>query len=91
MNVLNRIKLKISRDEIAFSNHIIDDKLNIYRFTSDDVLNAVFTCESVIKQTNDVRGTRYVIIGSAINGTAVEVVCRFYNEKLYFITIYEYE
>ncbi len=61
MNVLNRIKLKISRDEIAFSNHIIDDKLNIYGFTPDDVLNAVFTCESVIKQTNDLRGTRYVI------------------------------
>ena len=91
MNILNRIKLKISRGEYLFSSHIVDDKLNTYDFTTDDVLNAVSTCENVVKQTGDVRGTRYVILGFATNGTAVEVVCRFYNEKIYFITIYEYE
>ena len=91
MNILNRIKLKISRGEYIFSDHTLYDKLDIYGFTTDDILNVVSTCESVVKQTNDIRGTRYVILGYAIDGTPVEVVCRFYNEKIYFITIYDYE
>lgn len=91
MNVLNRIKLKISRGEYNFSEHSFHDKLEKYGFSPDDILNAVFTCESIVKQTNDVRGTRYVILGYALNGTPIEVVCRFYNEKVYFITIYDYE
>jgi hypothetical protein len=91
MNVLNRIKLKISRGEYNFLDHSIYDKLEIYGLTTEDILNAVSTCESIIKQTNDVRGTRYVILGSTINGMPIEVVCRFYNEKIYFITIYDYE
>ncbi|MGI8640260.1 MAG: DUF4258 domain-containing protein [Pyrinomonadaceae bacterium] len=91
MNVLNRIKLKISRGEYAFSDHSVFDKLQLYGITHDDILNAIYTCESVVKQTNDVRGTRYVILGYALNGTPIEVVCRFYNEKIYFITIYDYE
>jgi hypothetical protein len=37
------------------------------------------------------RGTRYVILGNAINGTPIEVVCRFVNEKVFFITIYKYD
>jgi len=60
MNVLNRIKLKISRGEYNFSDHSIYDKLEIYGLTTEDILNAVSTCESIIKQTNDVRGTRYL-------------------------------
>ncbi len=61
MNVLNRIKLKISRGEYNFSDHSLFDKLEFYGFTIDDILHAVATCENIIKQTNDVRGTRYVI------------------------------
>ena len=91
MNVLNRIKLKVSRGEYNFSDHSLFDKLEFYGFTIDDILNAVSTCENIIKQTNDIRGTRYVIVGYAVNGTPVEVVCRFYNEKVYFLTIYDYE
>ncbi len=58
MNVLNRIKLKISRGEFAFSDHSIYDKLEVYNFSTDDILSAVRNCEKVIKQINDIRGTR---------------------------------
>lgn len=91
MNVLKRIKLKISRGEFAFSEHLLLDKLPIYDFTAEDVINAVKTCESVTKQTDDIRGERYVILGYARNGAPVDVVCRFANEKVFFITIYDYE
>jgi hypothetical protein len=49
MNVLNRIKLKISRGEYSFSDHSIYDKLEICGFTTEDLLNAVSTCKTVIK------------------------------------------
>ncbi len=91
MNVLNRIKLKISRGEIAFSEHLLLEKLPLYNFSTKDVINAVNTCENVVKQINDIRGTRYVILGFARNGTPVDVVCRFANENVFFITIYDYE
>ncbi len=90
MNVLNRIKLKISRGEFAFSEHLLLDKLPLYNFSAHDVINAVNTCENVVKKTDDIRGTSYVIIGSARNGMPVEIICRFINQKVYFITIYEY-
>jgi hypothetical protein len=90
MNVLNRIKLKISRGEIAFSEHLLSDKLPLYDFTAKDVIHAVNTCENVIKQTDDIRGVRYVILGYARNGVPVDVVCRFVNEKVFFLTIYDY-
>ena len=91
MNVLNLIKLKISRGEYEFSQHCILDKFPKYNFTIDDILNAVFSCENIIKQTDDMHGTRYVIIGYAIDDTPIEVVCRFVNNKVFFITIYDYE
>ncbi|MGI8787250.1 MAG: DUF4258 domain-containing protein [Pyrinomonadaceae bacterium] len=91
MNDLNRIKLKISRGEYEFTRHCLFDKLPIYDFTSDDVLNAVSTCEKILKQTDDIRGTRYVIFGYALNGAKVEIVCRFTNNKVLFVTIYDYE
>ena len=91
MNVLNRIKLKISRGEYEFTRHCLFDKLPIYDFTTDDILNTVHTCENVVKQINDVRGTRYVIFGYALSGAEVEVVCRFTADKILFVTIYDYE
>ncbi len=91
MNVLNRIKLKISRGEYEFSQHSVLDKLPQNNFTIADVLNAVSSCENVITQTGDARGTRYVIFGYATDNTPVEVVCRFANNKVFFITIYCYE
>jgi len=91
MNVLSRIKLKISHGEYEFSRHALFDKLPIYGFTTDDILNAAHTCKSVIKQTDDIRGTRYVILGQALNGAEIEVVCRFIGDKILFITIYDYE
>ncbi len=40
MNILNRIKLKVSRGEYELSRHCILDKLPEYNFTVTDILNA---------------------------------------------------
>ncbi len=71
---------------IAFLN-----KLPVYDFTTADILNVVYTCKSVTRRTDDIRGARYVIFGYVIDGTEFEVVCRFINNKVFFITIYEDE
>jgi hypothetical protein len=76
MNVLNRIKLKISRGEYSFSDHNIYDKLEICGFTTEDLLNAVSTCKTVIKQTNTraERDMLYSVTLSAANQSKLFVV-----------------
>jgi hypothetical protein len=76
MNVLNRIKLKISRGEYSFSDHSIYDKLEICGFTTEDLLNAVSTCKTVIKQTNTraERDMLYSVTLSAANQSKLFVV-----------------
>lgn len=92
MNVLSRIKLKVLDGEIAFSRHLLFDKLPLYNFSTEDVISAVNSCKTFIKQTGDIRGTRYFILGQEKNGMPIEVVCRFRSDGyLIFITIYEYE
>lgn len=58
MNVLNRVKLKISRGEYEFSQHSVLDKLPKYSFTIADVFNDISSCENIVAQTDDMRGTR---------------------------------
>ncbi len=76
MNVLNRIKLKISHGEYSFSDHSIYDKLEICGFTTEDLLNAVSTCKTVIKQTNTraERDMLYSVTLSAANQSKLFVV-----------------
>ena len=92
MNDINRIRLKIARGEFEHSQHTLFEKLDLYGFTTDDVLYCVTSCEHVVRERNDVRGTKYVILGYAINGEPIELVCRFRSDGiLVFITIYDYE
>lgn len=87
MNVLNRIKLKISREEVDYSNHVLDnlDDLNL---TKDDINHTISTCAEIKKEVDFV-STKYVILGLAIDGMPTKVVCAFRNELLIFISIHE--
>ena len=87
MNVLNRIKLKIVREEVNYSSHVLDnlDNLNL---TKDDINHTIFTCEEIKKEV-DLISTKYVILGYALNDMPTKVVCAFRNELLIFISIHE--
>ena len=51
MNLLNRIKLKIAREETDYSDHVLDnlDDLNL---TKDDINHTIFTCEEIKKEVD---------------------------------------
>lgn len=90
MKVINRIRQKILRSEFVFSDHTLFDKLKKHNFTLKDILAGISNGEIVEKQTHDLRGTKYVIIGNALDGREIEIVCRFRaDNNLIIITVYE--
>jgi Domain of unknown function (DUF4258) len=88
-SVIQKIRQKILREEYIFSFHAIDELEND-GFTTADALSAILNGEIIDKLFyNDVRGTRYVIVGSALDLRVLEVVCRFHAENVLVITAYE--
>ncbi len=63
---------------------IVDDSLE-----RKDIENAIFKGRIEKKLTQDSRGTRYRIEGSALDGRLIHVVCRFREgQSLVIITVY---
>jgi Domain of unknown function (DUF4258) len=88
-SVIQKIRQRILRGDYIFSLHAIEELENDF-FTTEDALKAVLTGEIVEKLFyNDVRGTRYVIVGNAKDLRTLEVVCRFHIENVLVITAYE--
>jgi Domain of unknown function (DUF4258) len=88
-SAIQKIRQKILRGEYIFSFHAIEELENDL-FTIDDALSAILNGEIVDKLFyNDVRGTRYVIVGNAKDLRTLEVVCRFHIENVLVITAYE--
>lgn len=90
MTTIQRIRQKILNSEFVFSVHTLLDKLSELNWTTEDVINGILNGEIIEKLTGDPRGTRYVILGSAIDDREIEIVCRFRaDRKLIIITAYE--
>jgi hypothetical protein len=54
-----------------------------------DVISAIVKGNMRRKQTRDPRGPRYIFRGNALDGRAIEVVCRLAGPKVSIITVYE--
>ena len=90
MSTLQRIRQKILRGEYFFSVHALEELEND-NFTTDDAVHAILNGEIVEKLTYDVRGTRYVICGHALDKRLLETVCRFHpTSNLLINTCYEF-
>ncbi len=88
-STIQKIRQKVITGNYIFSLHAIDELEND-SFTTEDALSAILNGEIIDKLFyNDVRGTRYVIIGKAKDLRILEVVCRFHLENVLIITVYE--
>lgn len=85
--ILNRIKKKISEDLYYFSTHAIEEFQND-NLTTDDAEFAIFNGEIINKLDHDLRGTRYIILGTTDAENELEICCRIENGYVIIITCY---
>ncbi len=88
--IILEIRKRVRNGFVVYSEHLLDDKLNLLDLTVEDVNNVMFTGVIVEIQNNDERGARYVILGNSLGSSEFEVVCRFIiEESVLLITVYE--
>ncbi|MGR3304247.1 MAG: DUF4258 domain-containing protein [Candidatus Scalindua sp.] len=79
MTILQKIRQKIVDRNYYISSHaeeeMLDDDLE-----RKDMENAILKGRIEKKMTRDIRGTRYRMEGSAIDGRSIQVLCRFRKE-----------
>ena len=88
MTTIQKIRQKIINREYYLSSHaeeeMLDDDLD-----RADIENAILKGYIEKKMTQDIRGTRYRLEGSAVDGRLIHVICRFReNADLILITVY---
>ena len=88
--VIQRIRQKVHDEALSISTHaqdeMADDDLDVF-----DVENAILTGHIERVEKDDPRGTRYVVIGTALDGERqLATVGRFIEDGRYrIITVYE--
>ena len=91
MSGIDQIREKIRIRDYYLSSHA-EEELAEDRFERADLENAILTGFVQKKLTNDPRGTRYRVEGSAKDGRLMHVLCRFKEVgSLVIITVYEKE
>lgn len=92
MAIIDKIKEKIKNQEYEltiphFFEEMADDEL-----TFTDIEMAIQKGKVRRRFTNDPRGTRYEVVGPAVDGREVAIICRIKSTgKLLFITTYVLE
>ncbi len=88
---LELIKQKLAEQQYMISGHA-NEEMSDDELTIDDVEQTIFTGKIRQRFTHDPRGTRYEIVGEAIDGRPVAVVCRLLETGwLRIITVYALE
>ena len=91
MSVIEKIRERVRNRDYYLSSHA-EDEMAEDRFERVDVENAILTGIVQQKLTDDPRGARYRIEGSARDGRMMHVLCRFKETAaLIIITVYELE
>lgn len=90
MTPLERIRNAVLDQQYALTEHAYDE-MNADNLDVLDMEAAVLTGQVDQVLTDDSRGVRYVVVGTACDlATPVGVVVRFVeNDQLLFITVYE--
>lgn len=88
MAIINQFRQKIIDRDYYLSSHAEDEMVDDF-LERRDIENAILQGKIEKKLTQDVRGTRYRIEGSTIDGRLIHVICRFKeNNSLIIITVY---
>jgi len=91
MSVLRRMRGAIRTERYRISSHANDEMADDMLMASD--IERIVLTGAIIRQfTDDPRGTRYEVLGKAVDGRAAYVVCRFHGpDVLLIITAYAAE
>ena len=88
---LEIIKQKVTEQQYTISGHA-NEEMSDDALTSSDIEQAVLTGKIRKRFTRDLRGTRYEVVGLALDGRSVAVVCRLLETGgLRIITVYALE
>ncbi len=92
MSIIHKIKRKVFNKEYEFAIPHFFEEMTDDDLTFKDIEMAFEKGRIERKFTKDLRGTRYEVVGPAIDGREVAVICRIKNTgKLLLITAYVLE
>jgi len=92
LSIIHEIREKIAKQEYEFTIPHFFEEMADDNLTFADIEMAINNGRINRKFTRDPRGTRYEIIGPAINGREIAIICRIKNTgKLLLITTYTLE
>jgi len=88
MSTLQKIRQRIIDRNYYLASHAEEEMLGD-DLDRNDVENAILKGQINKKMTRDIRGTRYRIEGSAMDGRLIHVLCRFRRSaNLIIMTVY---
>jgi hypothetical protein len=89
LTTIERIRKKIADGDYEFTMPHFFEEMADDDLVLADVERAIATGRVRRKFTRDPRGTRYEVLGTAVDGRSVAVICRFKSTgKLLLITTY---
>ena len=88
MRALDRIRQAIREQKYRISTHA-NEEMSEDDLLAADIENAILTGEIARRVTRDPRGARFEVVGEALDGENVYVLCRFLpSGTLLIITAY---
>ncbi|MEW6615396.1 MAG: DUF4258 domain-containing protein [Thermodesulfobacteriota bacterium] len=92
MAIIHKIREKVARQEYEFTIPHFFEEMADDNLTFADIEMAIDKGRINRKFTRDPRGTRYEVIGPAIDGREIAIICRIKSTgKLLLITTYALE
>ena len=89
MSIIGNIRKKVTEKEYEFAIPHFFEEMAADGLEFKDVKRAIATGRVRQKFTRDPRGIRYEIVGRAIDGRKIGIICRIKSTgKLLFITVY---
>ena len=89
MSIINKIRRKIIEKDYEFAIPHFFEEMAADDLEFADIKRAIATGRIRRKFTRDPRGVRYEVVGRAIDGREIVIICRIKStSKLLFITVY---
>ena len=89
MSIINKIRRKIIEKDYEFAIPHFFEEMAADELEFADIKRAIATGRIRRKFTRDPRGVRYEVVGRAIDGREIVIICRIKStSKLLFITVY---
>lgn len=89
-SVIKRIRTRIQNKNYRLSAHaeieMVDDDLE-----REDIEWCCVNGKVTKRYTDDIRGTRYRVTGSSLDGREINIICKFSSGELFIITVWETE